>query len=98
MSEATITRNNDALYVNGEINIKTVTTLRQCGDSLISEIDTPVIDFKGVTQSDSSGLALMMAWKRAAKKGNKTVQFINVPPSLRAIADVCDVSEILGLK
>mgnify|MGYP000339031243 FL=1 len=97
MNGATINNNNEALVVSGAINFNTVVPLRQLGASLIKEINKPIIDFKGVTQCNSTGLALMMAWKRAAKEAHKTIQFVNVPPSLLSIADVCDVSEILGL-
>jgi len=100
INQGMVTRNNEALLVTGDIIVDTVVKLRRMGDSLIHEINEPGIDFdfKDVKQSDSSGLSLMMAWKRTAKKANKTIQFVNVPPSLKAIATLCNVSEILGLE
>lgn len=100
IGQGTLTKNNKALLVAGDINVDTVVKLRRLGDSLINEISDQNInfDFKDVEQSDSSGLSLMMAWKREAKKANKAIHFVNVPPSLHAIAKLCDVSEILGLE
>lgn len=98
MNAVMIKQCNKELVVSGDINFDTVVLLRQWGDSLINEINkTIIINFKGVKQCDSTGLALMTACKRTAKKANRVVEFINVPPSLHAIADVCNVSEILGL-
>ncbi len=97
MEEVTVHKAPEGLTISGNVNFHTVVCLRQLGNDFIASEEAPRIDFKAVEQCDSTGLALMMAWLRQAKKENKPIEFLNVPSSLKAIAGVCDVSEILGI-
>ncbi|MCC5861490.1 MAG: STAS domain-containing protein [Gammaproteobacteria bacterium] len=56
-----------------------------------------VIDFAGVAEGDSAGLALMIEWRSWADRDGRSIVFEQVPASLIGIADISDVSEILGL-
>ena len=54
-----------------------------------------VIDLKGISASDSSGLALLIEWMRWAKKNQLNISFRNIPEQIQAIAEACDVDKIL---
>ncbi len=44
------------------------------------------IDLTAVTQSDSSLLACLLAWRRAAQNAGRTLAVLNPPASLRGLA------------
>ncbi len=54
-------------------------------------------DLAGVTELDSSGLALLFGWQRAAQAQGKSLAIVNPPHNLRSLADVYGVAELLPL-
>lgn len=55
------------------------------------------IDMSKVLESDSAGLATMVAWQRAAHKAGGRVKFLNVPLRLARLASLYGVAELLDL-
>lgn len=54
------------------------------------------IDLGSVAETDSSALALLLEWASWAKKAGAKTVFRNPPDSLRVLADLCDITELLG--
>jgi phospholipid transport system transporter-binding protein len=54
-----------------------------------------VIDFAHVTTVDSSAVALLLDWRRQAIARGKTLEFVNLPPPLLALARLYGVSELI---
>jgi len=50
----------------------------------------------GVTATDSSALALMLAWQRRAQGQGRSLKFINVPANVDALAKLYGVDGLLG--
>lgn len=55
------------------------------------------IDLSGVTEADSSAVALLLAWVRAAQEQGRPVTIINPPESIRSLAALYGVAELLPL-
>lgn len=55
------------------------------------------VDLSAVTEVDSSGLAVVFAWQRAAQLGGKSLRLENPPANLLSLADLYGVSELLPL-
>jgi phospholipid transport system transporter-binding protein len=53
------------------------------------------IDLSGVTESDSSGLALLLEWLRGARQRKQTIHFANLPAQIAALARISEVEELL---
>ena len=53
--------------------------------------DGLTFDLAGVGPADSAGLALLVAWQRAARRAGGRIHFRGTPPALRAIAGLCGV-------
>ncbi len=53
------------------------------------------IDLSGVTESDSSGLALLLEWLRIARQRGCTVDFENVPRQIVALARISEVEKLI---
>jgi phospholipid transport system transporter-binding protein len=54
-------------------------------------------DLGKVVTTDSSSIAVMLAWQRAAKRSLKHLQFLNTPPSILSLAALYGVGTLLGL-
>ena len=63
----------------------------------MAEQDALVFDLKQVSFSDSSGVALLTAWGREAKRLDKSIRFVNLPTQLFDIAQVCGLAKILPI-
>ncbi|HRE18213.1 MAG TPA: STAS domain-containing protein [Rhodocyclaceae bacterium] len=56
-----------------------------------------IIDLAEVREVDSSALAVLLGWLRSAQAGACTLQVINAPAGMRALADLYGIDEILAL-
>ncbi|MCX8085505.1 MAG: STAS domain-containing protein [Rhodocyclaceae bacterium] len=52
-------------------------------------------DLAAVTEVDSSGLAVLFGWQRAARANGKNLRIANPPQSLIKLAEVYGVAELL---
>ena len=85
--------------LSGAINFATAPEVEQQGSTLLLSSDSAqwVVDMAGITQADSSALAVCLAWLRLARANRKTIVFTAAPNELSALADVCGVGELLGI-
>ena len=56
-----------------------------------------VFDFSEVTEADSSALAVMLGWLRAASQTQSTIKFAHIPTGVRALAELYGVTDLLPL-
>lgn len=83
------------LLVSGALTVDTVTKVWHTGQKLMSGKTALEIDLTNVTQGDSSGLALVLAWIREARQRRITIKFKHIPAQLLAIAKVGGLTEII---
>ncbi len=84
----------DRLEVSGAMTVPVAAGLLAEGSALLSRPET-VFDLAGVTEVDSSGLAVVFGWQRAAKRAGKTIRIANPPQNLGSLADVYGVRDLL---
>lgn len=88
------------LLIEGPVTMQTVGALLESGRALCRQDGCKqgwLVDFSGVTAVDSAALALVLAWMRAARERGSTLGLAHVPESLRALALLYDLQEILPL-
>ena len=56
-----------------------------------------IIDLGRVEEADSSALAVMLGWLRAANSLRSTIKFANIPVGVRSLAELYGVAELLPL-
>lgn len=83
------------LIVNGELVFNTVPDWCARGCLFITQTPVPEFDFASVKLSDSSGVALLLAWLREANAVDKTINFRNLPQQLLDVAKVCGVLSLI---
>jgi len=54
-----------------------------------------VFDLGTVKAADSSAVAVLLAWKRAARKAGKGLSYVNVPDGLQSLAALYGVDSFL---
>lgn len=56
-----------------------------------------VFDLSQVTEADSSAVATMLGWLRAAERLRSTVKFAQIPAGVRSLAELYGVTDLLPL-
>ena len=77
------------------MHFTTVTALLLSGTDAIENGRAAVIDLSGVSDSDSSGLALLIEWLSIARAGRRSLRYENIPVQLHQLARLSDVEELL---
>lgn len=91
-----IRRDGDRLVVEGAVTMEEVPGLLAQGLMLLDRGETR-IDLAGVTAADSSAVALLLEWLRAAQRGGGRIVYLNLDNSLKSLADLYGVTELLPL-
>lgn len=85
------------IKLTGLIDFNNVLELKETGERLMQKNQCVEVDFSALQSYNSAVLTLLATWKRFAKKNACEVQFSAVPPSLIALAKVCNLRSILGV-
>ncbi|MBK7768325.1 MAG: STAS domain-containing protein [Sulfuritalea sp.] len=84
----------DCAEVSGPMTLSAATALLAEGEAAIASAAT-AFDLAAVTDLDSSCLAVVFGWMRAAKAAGKSLRLMNPPSNLLSLAAVYDVAELL---
>ena len=84
--------------LNGALTFKSTPGLYRETEKLF-HTSAPVssIDLSGVSSVDSAGLALLLEWKAIQNPVSRDLKFINAPPALMSLAQLCDAVELLNI-
>jgi len=55
------------------------------------------VDLSGVTEVDSTGLALLLEWQATQRAASRSLQIFNAPSSLMSLAHLCDAMDLLNM-
>ena len=89
-----IRREGDSLLIEGALTLATVSGLAgEARDHLRQGVR--VIDLRGVSEVDSSAVALALEWLRQAAEAKPGLRFVNLPVAMQNLAKLYGVSELL---
>jgi phospholipid transport system transporter-binding protein len=88
-----IRREGDSLFVEGALTLGTVSALADAAREHLP--DARVVDFHGVSEVDSSAVALALEWLRQAAESNSGLRLVNLPVAMQNLAKLYGVSELL---
>ena len=83
----------DRLRVAGPMVIASATALKSAGESALDGIS--VVDLADVDDADSAAVALLLAWTRRASERKQTITIANAPESIRSLAVLYGVADLL---
>ena len=85
-----------SLRVTVPLIIANARALLEAGRSALQSGEQ-VFDFSEVTEADSSALAVMLGWLRAAEAARASIRFANIPQGVSSLAELYGVTELLPL-
>jgi phospholipid transport system transporter-binding protein len=86
----------DRIAVDGAMTLPAATQLLNEGNALIAG-GLELVDLAAVTDVDSSGLAVVFGWLRAAKAQGRAIRIANPPKDFVSLAEVYGVADQLPL-
>jgi len=81
--------------VSGSLDAATVGELLKQSKERFANEKQIEVDFAGVTDGDSAGLALLIEWLRVAKDAGSSLRYNNVPGQITALARISEVDDLL---
>jgi anti-sigma B factor antagonist len=97
--EPSVTFDGETLHLSGTVTYRTVEKVWKDGLVKIKGgLNKLLVDLGGLTQCDSSGLALCVAWGREAHAQKKNIDFINVPVFVQDLVRVYGLDKVLSIK
>ena len=95
MSVAKIESLGDGQFqVGGVLDATTVTAILKRSRDLFAAVKEIRMNLGGVTESDSSGLALLIEWLRLAQQRHQKITFSDVPQQIEALARISEVEDL----
>lgn len=91
-----IERVGERLVVKAPLVIANAGSMLAAGGAAL-QAGEQVFDLSEVKTADSSALAVMFGWLRAAAAVRSTVKFAHLPDSVRSLADLYGVADLLPL-
>jgi phospholipid transport system transporter-binding protein len=84
----------DCAEVSGPMTLSGATALLAEGEAAIAA-NASAFDLTAVTEMDSSCLAVVFGWTRAANAAGKSLRLLNLPQNLLSLAAVYGVADLL---
>jgi phospholipid transport system transporter-binding protein len=85
--------------IDGTLCIQTVAEMEIKGRQMIDAAPQELnVDLSGVSKSDSTGVALLIAWLRYARQNQKRIIFQNLPEKMMDNVRVSGLEAVLALK
>lgn len=88
----------ETLMLAGALNLANMSRLLAETAAYIAQPTLPealVIDFAEVEDVDSSGVALLLHWRREALRLGKALRYVHLPPNLASLAELYGVDEMI---
>jgi phospholipid transport system transporter-binding protein len=89
-----IRREGASLRVEGPVHMVNARALMSEGNALL-EAGVTTIDMGAVTEVDSSAVSLLLEWQRTAAGRKASLRFANLPESLKSLAALYGVTDLL---
>jgi len=84
------------LAAEGPLTFATARRACELGEPLVAGGDTPLeVDCRGITTSDSAGLAVLLDWLGTARHAGRALRYTHLPAGLAALARISEVEEFL---
>ncbi|HLO63041.1 MAG TPA: STAS domain-containing protein [Azonexus sp.] len=91
-----IERQDGRLLVKAPLTMANAGGLLDAGRSALRPGEV-IFDFSAVDEADSSAIAVMLGWLRAADGAGARVKFAHIPAGVRSLAELYGVADLLPL-
>lgn len=84
------------MKVAGAMVIASAAEVRETGEQALLN-GVSVVDLTEVVEADSSAVAILLAWARISSERKQALAIVGVPASIRSLASLYGVAELLPL-
>lgn len=85
------------VQLSGDLTMGSVARAVHAGKRHLAAGKPPTtFDFHGVGRMDSAGLALLLEWRREARRQGSEVHFQGLPAHIQTLATVCGVADLIA--
>lgn len=84
----------DRIIPQGDVTMETVSALLAQGLRQLNTADL-VVDLSRIQAVDSAAVSMLLAWQRAAQRGQRVLQIENLPENLLSLSRLYGVEELL---
>lgn len=96
MTTTTLSLQGDNVWrIEGELTFSSVNALLKQSKGLWRDNQDILVDLSKVTHADSAALALLLEWKRVAKKLKKEIEFQHLPKQLKSLVEISHISTMI---
>jgi phospholipid transport system transporter-binding protein len=88
-------RGDGRFALKGELDFHTAPDALEESRELFADHASIEVDLTDVRRGDSAGLALLLEWVNWARNYVREIRFVNIPPQITAIAQICEVESML---
>ncbi|MEO8384127.1 MAG: STAS domain-containing protein [Betaproteobacteria bacterium] len=88
----------EVLQIEGALNFENMPRILEETALYVAQNDLPSclsIDLANVTDIDSSAVALLLHWRRAAARLEKALRYVHLPQNLVALAQLYGVDDMI---
>lgn len=82
--------------VQGAMVIASAAALKEAGESALMD-GALVVDLAEVAEADSSAVAVLLAWTRVANDRKQALSIVGAPESIRSLAVLYGVADLLPM-
>lgn len=82
--------------LTGALSIDTAAAILARGSRAFAAAPQVSVDLSGITQADSAGLSVLLAWVGRARREGRRLSFTSLPEPLLRIARLCAVEPLLS--
>jgi phospholipid transport system transporter-binding protein len=99
MNKPSLQFKKDHYVLSGTLNTYTVPGIWELSQDILKNDSALSLTFnlEHVTQSDSSGVALLIAWTRMLKRRDQKIRFVALPVQMMAIIRLSELERILPI-
>lgn len=99
MNKPSLQFKKDHYVISGVLNSYTVPGLWELSQDILKNDSDLLLIFnlEYITQSDSSGVALLIAWTRMLKQRGQKIRFVALPAQMMAIIRLSELEKILPI-
>lgn len=85
---------NGRCRLQGSVTLSNATEVLAEGNRLFTA-DEVTLDLSEMTEVDSTAVSLLLEWRRAARRANRRIAFVNLPENLKSLAALYGVTDLV---
>ncbi len=92
---ATLSQQDDTLFLSGALNFGTVMRVLPQGIAIFATVKQATISLRNVVYTDSAGIALLIEWKRFCVAQSCELRFTDLPDQFQTYLQLTGMTKVI---